>query len=130
MVNTTAILSSAVAALTGLHANSFTVAFWVNPYEATEALSLLLDKAWHVVMNADGTLTFTILNSVTPSETSVSTTGVLVLNDWNFVVVVYNKELLTISIFLNGAKNSSSFTDLANATMSQYTAVFQLGDTI
>lgn len=128
MAFVTAFLSSNAAALTGLHGTSFTVAFWLNPFAADTEYSLILDRAWNVILNADGTLVFSILNSPLDIETSVITTEEVVADDWNHVAVVYNKEALTLSIYLNGVVATVSYTDEADDSVSVYSEVFQLGE--
>lgn len=125
----TATLSSNAAPLTGLHATSFTVAFWLNPFDGGDH-NLILDRAWKVALNIDGTVTFTIINSPTTIETAVTSTDVVVTNDWNHVVAIYNREELTISIFLNGVETTIGYTDEADDSNvnSIFNPTFQLGE--
>jgi PKD repeat protein len=126
-LDTTAILESDAAALTNIHAGSFTVAFWLNPEAGGVNQSLIIDRAWHVILNADDTITFTILDSETPDESAITTTGTVILNDWNHVAVIYDIDAAKISIYLNGVLNSVAYTSEASDFLSFYTPVFQLG---
>ena len=78
--------------LANLHASSFTISFWLKPLVAGPFVQTVLvsDPAFTVMMMADGTIMFSIADSVNSTTTSVRTLGSVAGNQWNFVTVVYN----------------------------------------
>jgi hypothetical protein len=127
MLPASAFLGNADLALTNLHAGSFSVAGWVRPKSTSiGTTTLLISPAWKLVLNSDGTLTFSILNSPSAFITSLSTTTV-VNNDWNFFAVMYDTTLDILTLVLNADTVSGAFTAAADSTVGSFVPVFQLG---
>lgn len=125
-----AFLFSADSALTTLDAASFSIAFWMRPTLGPTFTQVVLVEgpAFKVVFNTGGTITFTINDSTTSTESSIQTSGTVIANDWNNVIVVYDKTAGTISIYLNGDLDSASYTQPANSSISQYVPDFQFSN--
>lgn len=128
MPNTSPYLENSDPALVQLSNAPFSVTFWLNQTSTsgTVATTIILAPAFQVVLNADGTLTFTIRDSVSTVQTSVSTVLPIVLG-WNFVEIGYDLAGLKLNIFLNGIKATASFIHAADFSFSNFTTVFQLG---
>lgn len=122
-----AFLFSADSALTTLDAASFSIAFWMRPTAGPTytQVTLVEGPAFKVVFNSNGTVTFTINDSITSTESSIQTSGTVIASDWNNIIVIYDKTAGTISIYLNGNLDSVAYTQPANSSVSQYVPDFQ-----
>lgn len=122
-------LFSEDTALTNLASESFTVAGWFRaaaPGPVFVPLDIFVAPDWRLSLLADGTLKFSIFDSLTGSETEV-VSGVITSQDFDFFAVRYDKSASTISITLDEATTSVGFTHAADHSVSSYSTAFQLG---
>lgn len=129
ITRTSPYLFSSDLALTQISAGSFTLALGYRPKAFAPVVpeNIVLAPAFKIVVNSDATVTFTINNSPSDTETSVTSTSPIV-DDWNQVVVVYDLASGVLTMFLNGNTTTQAFSSPADSSESSYSINFQLGD--
>jgi concanavalin A-like lectin/glucanase superfamily protein len=132
-------LTSTATALVALHTGPFTITGWFEPTVGSDQYSgagqtytptvFLAGPAWSLSLDANGTLSFLVYNSVSEISTIVTTTQPI-NSSWSFWAVVYDQNSMSITLWLNGVSVSTTLLALADSTLSSVSLHndFELGD--
>lgn len=123
--------STSPTLLTLYEQGSFSIMGWFKPEQdgPTFISQVWESSPYHqLILNSDGTLTLKINNNDGGVGASVTTTGVVVPQDWNFVVVTYDILAKAITVFLNNEPTSVPIVNLiVTGSFTNYTDDFRVG---
>lgn len=90
--------------------NNFSISVWINP-GAIRAGEYIVAKGWtdewDLSLNNNGTVMFTLVNSITPSVyTNLITNTVFSINKWYYVVATFDGT--NIKLYVNGVLDKSN----------------------